>query len=70
MNPRSDTRQNIQTKLDFSSMRSGETREAGREETESHPTVSDPESPASKRRNFSNRRVRTRMHGGVAGVGG
>ena len=47
MNPRSDMRQNIQIELDFSSVPAGETREAGREETESRPTVSDPESSAS-----------------------
>jgi hypothetical protein len=42
--------QNIQTELNFSSTSAGETREAGREATESLPTVSDPESPASTNR--------------------
>jgi RNA-directed DNA polymerase len=50
MNPRSDTRQNIQTKLDFSLLPAGEAREAGREETESRPSRNDPESPVSTNR--------------------
>jgi RNA-directed DNA polymerase len=50
MNLRSDLRQNIQTQLDLSSEPAGEAREAGREETESLPTVSDTESPASTNR--------------------
>ena len=41
---------NIQAELDFSCMPAGEAREAGREETESLPTVNDPESPASTNR--------------------
>src|SRR5271169_2750328 len=50
MNLRSDTRQNIQTELDFSSTPAGEAREAGREETEAPPVVNQPESPASTNR--------------------
>jgi RNA-directed DNA polymerase len=50
MNLRSDKQQNIQTELNFSTMPVGETREAGREETESFPTVHDPQSPASTNR--------------------
>src|SRR5246500_2455781 len=47
MDLRSDKRQNIQKKLDFSSERKGEARQAGREETESRQAVHEPESPAS-----------------------
>ncbi len=43
-------RQNIQAKLDFSSVPTGEAREAGREEIESRPTRSGTESPASTNR--------------------
>ena len=50
MNLRNDTRQNIQMELDFLSSPAGEAREAGREETESRPTMNDPESPASTNR--------------------
>src|SRR5258706_16063600 len=50
MNLRSDMRQNIQIELDFSSPSVGEACEAGREETESLPSVSEPESPASTNR--------------------
>src|ERR1700730_13327152 len=41
-----DKRQNIQKKLDFSSERKGEARQAGREETESRQAMHEPESPA------------------------
>src|SRR6266705_3178664 len=47
MDLKRDKRQNIQKKLDFSSERKGEARQAGREETESRPTMHEPESPAS-----------------------
>ena len=47
MNLRSDTRQNIQRELNFSSSPAGEAREAGREKTESLPATHGPESPAS-----------------------
>ncbi len=51
MDPRSDNeRQNIQMKLDFSSKPAGETRAAGREETESLLAVNEPENPASTNR--------------------
>jgi hypothetical protein len=50
MNPRSDMRQNIQAKLDFSSIPAGEACEAGREEIESRPTRSGTESLASTNR--------------------
>ncbi|HWU36030.1 MAG TPA: reverse transcriptase domain-containing protein, partial [Candidatus Acidoferrum sp.] len=42
--------QNIQMKLDFSSALKGETRQAGREETESSGATSGPERPASTNR--------------------
>jgi RNA-directed DNA polymerase len=50
MNLGNDTQQNVQGELDFSSSPAGEAREAGREETESLPTVHGPESPASTNR--------------------
>jgi RNA-directed DNA polymerase len=50
MNLESDRQQNVQGELDFSSTSAGEAREAGREETESLSTASDPESPASTNR--------------------
>jgi RNA-directed DNA polymerase len=46
MSLKSETQQNIQTELNFSSTSAGEAREAGREETESLSTTQDPESPA------------------------
>jgi RNA-directed DNA polymerase len=50
MSLRNDRQQNIQLELDFSPTPAGEAREAGREETESLPTMNDPESPASMNR--------------------
>src|ERR1700740_2811131 len=50
MNLKDDKQQNIQIELDFSSARTGEAREAGREETESSGAMSGPESPASTNR--------------------
>jgi RNA-directed DNA polymerase len=50
MNLRDDERQNIQMELDFSSGPVGETRRAGREETESPQAVSVHESPAGTNR--------------------
>src|SRR2546423_2411647 len=50
MNLKSDTRQNIQLELDFSSSRAGEARETGREEIESLSTAQDTESPANTNR--------------------
>src|SRR6202163_4639653 len=46
MNLKRDKRQNIQKKLDFSSERKGEARQAGREETESRQAMHEPENPA------------------------
>ena len=46
MNLKDDKQQNIQMQLDFSSMLTGEAREAGREETESSEATSGSESPA------------------------
>lgn len=46
MSLKDDKQQNIQTQLDFSTVPTGEAREAGREETESFGATSGPESPA------------------------
>jgi RNA-directed DNA polymerase len=46
MSLKDDKQQNIQTQLDFSTVLTGEAREAGREETESFGGTSGPESPA------------------------
>jgi RNA-directed DNA polymerase len=71
--------QNIQTELNFSSTPAGETRKAGREETESLPTASDPESPAStnrlmeavcERENLKEALRRVKANKGSAGVDG
>src|SRR5450432_3164432 len=79
MNPRSDMRQNIQIELDFSSVPAGEACEAGREETESRPTVSDPKSPANtnrwmeevcERENLKEALRRVKANKGSAGVDG
>src|ERR1700686_1311470 len=79
MNPGSDTRQNIQTKLDFSLLPAGEAREAGREETESRPTRNDPESAVStnrwmeevcERENLKEALRRVKANKGSAGVDG
>src|SRR5450432_2005146 len=79
MNPRSDMRQNIQIELDFSSVPAGEACEAGREETESRPTVNDPESPAStnrmmeeicERENLKQALQQVKANKGSAGVDG
>jgi RNA-directed DNA polymerase len=50
MSLKDDEQQNIQLGLDFSSVLTGEAREAGREETESSGATSEPESPASTNR--------------------
>ena len=50
MNLGSDTRQNVQGELDFSSPPAGEAREARGEETEPLQAVHGPESPASTNR--------------------
>jgi hypothetical protein len=79
MNIRSEMQQNIQTELDFSSTSAGEAREAGREETESLPTVNDPESPANtnrlmeevcERENLKEALRRVKANKGSAGVDG
>src|ERR1700730_12518054 len=50
MNLESDKRLNIQLRLDFSSVPTGETRQAGWEDIESLSTMSEPERPASTSR--------------------
>jgi len=50
MSLQDDKQQNIQVELDFSSVLTGETREAGREETESSGTTNETENPASTNR--------------------
>ena len=50
MDLKSDRQRNIQTELDFSSMRAGEACGTGREETESQWTAHDVESPAQTNR--------------------
>src|SRR5215472_11147242 len=50
MSLKDDQQQNIQLELDFSSVLTGEAREAGREETESSGATSGSESPASTNR--------------------
>src|SRR6202790_4885023 len=50
MNHESDKRLNIQLRLDFSSAPTGEARQAGREDIESHSVVSEPERPANTNR--------------------
>src|ERR1700716_19773 len=72
MNLGSDKRLNIQLRLEFSSAPTGEARQGGGEYIESLSVTNEPERPADTRqscqRNFSNRRVRTRTHGGVGGA--
>src|SRR6201988_2201423 len=79
MDLRSDKRQNIQKKLDFSSERKGEARQAGREETESRQAVHEPESPAStirlmeevcERENLLEAVRRVKANKGSAGIDG
>src|ERR1019366_3984468 len=50
MSLKDDKQQNIQIELDFSSARTGEAREAGREETESSRAMSGTENPDSTNR--------------------
>jgi RNA-directed DNA polymerase len=50
MNLQDEQQQNIQLEVDFSSARTGESRQAGREETESSGAMNGPESPASTNR--------------------
>jgi RNA-directed DNA polymerase len=79
MSLRNEMQQNIQTELNFSSTPAGEAREAGREETESFSTASDPESPAStnrlmeevcERENLKEALRRVKANKGSAGVDG
>src|SRR5258708_4457038 len=79
MSLESDTQQNIQGKLDFSSSLAGEAHEAGREEPESLPAVYGPESPAStnrlmeevcERENLKEALRRVKANKGSAGVDG
>ena len=79
MNLRSDKRQNIQGRLDFSSSPAGEACEAKREETESLSAVHDPESPAStnrimeeicERENLKQALQQVKANKGSAGVDG
>src|ERR1700724_2477866 len=79
MNPSSEMQRAIQTELNFSSTSAGEAREAGREETESLSTTSDPESPAStnrlmeevcERENLKEALRRVKANKGSAGVDG
>jgi RNA-directed DNA polymerase len=79
MSLRSDMQQNIQTKLNFSTMPAGEAREAGREETESLSTTNYPQSPAStnrlmeevcERENLKEALRRVKANKGSAGIDG
>jgi len=79
MSLESDTQQNIQGKLDFSSSPAGEAHEAGREEPESLPAAHGPESPAStnrlmeevcERENLKEALRRVKANKGSAGVDG
>jgi RNA-directed DNA polymerase len=79
MDLRSDMQQNIQGKLDFSSLPAGEACEAGRGEAESLPVVHGPESPAStnrlmeevcERENLKKALRRVKANKGSAGVDG
>jgi RNA-directed DNA polymerase len=79
MSLKSETQQNIQTELNFSSTSAGEAREAGRDETESLSTTHDPESPARtsrlmeevcERENLKEALRRVKANKGSAGVDG
>jgi len=79
MNLRSDMQQNIQLELNFSPTRAGETREAGREETESPQTMNAPERPAETtrlmeeicdRENLKEALRRVKANKGSAGIDG
>src|SRR5258707_14206037 len=79
MSLESDTQQNIQGRMGFSSSPAGEAHEAGREETESLPTVHGPERPAStnrlmeevcERENLKEALRRVKANRGSAGVDG
>ncbi len=79
MSLKDDKQQNIQMQLDFSTVRMGEAREAGREETESSGATSGPESPARtdrlmeevcERENLKEALRRVKGNKGSAGVDG
>jgi RNA-directed DNA polymerase len=79
MDLKRDKRQNIQKKLDFSSERKGEARQAGREETESRQAMHEPESPANtirrmeevcERENLLEALRRVKANKGSAGIDG
>src|ERR1700750_3327045 len=77
MNLESDKRLNIQLRLDFSSAPTGEARQAGREDIESHSVVNEPERPANtcrimedacERANLKEALRQVRSNKGSAGV--
>ena len=79
MNLEDDKQPNIQKKLDFSEARTGEAREAGREETESSGARSESESPARTDRimeeiwewgNLKEANRRVKANDGSAGIDG
>jgi RNA-directed DNA polymerase len=79
MNLEGDKRLNLQLRLDFSSMPTGETRQAGREGIESPSAVSEPERPANtcrimeevcERANLKEALRQVRSNKGSAGVDG
>ena len=79
MHLRNDKRQNIQKKLDFPSESTGEACQTGREETESRPTMHEPESPANtirlmeevcERENLLEALRRVKANKGSAGIDG
>src|ERR1700676_2254889 len=79
MNLKDDKQQNIQLELDFFSARTGETRTAGREETESSGAMNGTETPASanrlmeevcERENLKEALRRVKANQGSAGVDG
>jgi len=79
MSLRGDMQQNIQIELNFSSTPAGEACDAGREETESFPTMNEPQSPAStnrlmeevcERENLKEALRRVKANKGSAGIDG
>ena len=79
MSLRGDMQQNIQIELNFSSTPTGEACDAGREETESFPTMNEPQSPAStnrlmeevcERENLKEALRRVKANKGSAGIDG
>jgi hypothetical protein len=67
MDLKRDKRQNIQKKLDFSSERKGEARQAGREETESRQAVHEPKAqlaPSDLWRKYVSEKICWRHYGG------